>query len=155
MRKWLPREPAPHVEGGWGGHPAGSTAPCSDPRAGSPSRVTAAGGAPPVGEPFPQLGLGRVLQGRLVPGPSRGGRQRSPLALSRFLLFVQSLQPIAQGARCAQACFLPAFPSLEETSITGKSRVHRARWNQKIRPTNVNSSPLSIFKSCCLGTCGC
>lgn len=40
MRKWLPREPAPPVEGGWGGHPVGSAARCPDPRAGSPSRVT-------------------------------------------------------------------------------------------------------------------
>ena len=137
---------------GW--HPVGSAAPCLDPRAGSPSRVTAAGGEPPVGKPFPQLGLGRVLQGCLVPGPSRGGRQKSPLALSRFLLFIQSLQPIPQGARWAHTCFLPASPSLEEASITGKSRVRRDRWDQ-IRPTDVNSSPLSIFQSCCLGTFGC
>ena len=122
MRKWLPREPAPHVEGGWGGHPVGSAAPCLDPRAGSPSRATAAGGEPPVGEPFPQLGLGRVLQGCLV-------RRAHSLSLgSCFSFRASSPSPRGQGGLTPASChLLPPWrkpPSLENPGCaeTGGTR---------------------------------
>ena len=135
LKSWLPRELAPRI-GGRLRQPPSSDEPCSDPRAASPARVT---------EPFPQLGgggRGRALQGKLEPGQSRRGRQRSPRALSGFSLFFQSLQPIARGGgKVHSACWkspgflLASCLLLGEASMTGKARVLRARWDLKIKPT--------------------
>lgn len=152
FRKWLPRELAPMWRRpGW----PPSEVHCILLRSQGwfPSRVAAAGVHLRVSH---SRSWGWAESSRSIcESPSRGGRQRGAHELSPGSF--RSKPPAHHpGIRCAPglllASFSPASRSLERASITGKSRVRRARWDQKMRPTDFNSSPLSIFKSCCLGT---